>query len=434
MWLNGYSKGNLGMEAKLRIQKLDELIENRRVDLGKKRIKYKEDSRLMDVFEIPTEYLVYNVHNHRIASMMMTHKSEFGEVNPEEDAGKKLIEDFLWFSDEEKNRKTLESIKNDQQIEAGVVTRDGIIADGNRRCMIQNKLAEQKGRPGHFLAVILPDKMDDSRKNIMELETLLQLGQDEKLEYNSIQRYIHVHNLLKAGFKPEIIAEMMRSSANDVNKNEEIYQLMKECLESWGADKLFQLLVNKKLDGNFNDLLGYTRKLDKVTGLKKDVEKEDVKIFKQIHWDYYRLGDAIPVAKLRPLGDPSPARNGLFSDPEIWNSFKDNHFEIREVEEQPFEEIAEQKPDLSKTKVHELRDKKYKDLVKDSFIENFEHHLDKRRNIAEADKPHKLLKDAKHKVETVEKVLHSHKEINKEVIELADEIKKLCDRIKRAYK
>jgi hypothetical protein len=422
------------MEAKLRIQKLDELVENKGRDLGKKRIKYKKDSILMDVLSIPTEYLVYNVHNHRIASMMMTHKSEFGEVNPETDAGKKLIEDFLWDSDIDRNKKTLESIDKDQQIEAGVVTRDGIIADGNRRCMIQNRIAEKEGRPGYFLAVILPDKMDDSRKNIMELETLLQLGQDEKVEYNSIQRYIHVHNLLKAGFKPKIIANMMRSSENEVKKNEEIYQLMKQCLESWGADKLFQLLVDKKLDGNFNDLIGYTRKLENGVGLKKDVEKEDVKIFKQIHWDYYRLGDAIPVAKLRPLGEPSPSKNGLFSDPEIWNSFKDKHFEIREVEETPFEEIAAQKPDLSKTKVHALRDRKYKDLVKKDFIENYEHHLDKRKNVAEADKPHKLLKDAKHKVETVEKVLHSHKEINKEVLDLADEIKKLCDRIKRAYK
>jgi hypothetical protein len=422
------------MDAKLRMQALDK-IKTETKEKGSKRIKYNQETKDYPVFEIPTKFLVYNVLNHRIASQMETYKREKGEILPETEEGKKIIEDMLFATDEPRNKATMKSLANDKQMVTGVVTRDGIIADGNRRCMLLNRNAESSGHEATFLAVILDERLEDNPKSIMALETYLQLGQDEKLEYNSIQRYIQVHNLLKEGFSEEEVADMMNTTVTHIRKNNQIFDMMEQCLESWDAKGLFQLLVEKKLDGNFNDLQPNLKRLESRGKYSREINDEDINVYKKIHWDFYRLGDDIGSAVLRPLADTNPNNPGLFSAEKIWNDFAVKHFSLTDgLIERPIEEIASEKPDgTSLVDIFAIRDTHYKNAIGDKIKENFYYQRDKRKNLSEEDQPLKLLKAALDKVETVEEALEKFEYYDPEVLSLTKDIERLCRKIETKF-
>ena len=93
-------------------------------------------------------------------------------------------------------------MKNGQQ-RYGIVTADGIIIDGNRRAMLLNRLFNTHEKLGftyaqvehcrYFLAIILPD--DAEERDIQQLETIYQMGEDDKLDYNPIEKYLKCKEL-----------------------------------------------------------------------------------------------------------------------------------------------------------------------------------------------------------------------------------------------
>ena len=93
-----------------------------------------------------------------------------------------MIHNKIWKKSEGENKKTLRDIRDKRQIIPGVITRDGIVVDGNRRFMIARKLNEE-GLNRQFLTVILDDTYEDGGDNelqIKKLETEIQLGRDER--------------------------------------------------------------------------------------------------------------------------------------------------------------------------------------------------------------------------------------------------------------
>ncbi|MBK9767467.1 MAG: hypothetical protein IPP63_10825 [Chloracidobacterium sp.] len=141
----------------------------------------------MSVFEIPLEYLVYNKFNGRILSRTKTLEKQGRNVNPETKEGKFVIEELLWRSKVSKNEITKKDISIKGQLKIGIVTRDGIVIDGNRRLMLLNKL-QPKYR--FFKAVVLPVALEDDPIEVEKLETTYQMGEDEKQGYNPIEKYL----------------------------------------------------------------------------------------------------------------------------------------------------------------------------------------------------------------------------------------------------
>jgi hypothetical protein len=137
-----------------------------------KDIYYKGKKQKLPVHQINLDYLVYNQYNGRIASLVKSHAKETGhEIDATSPEGISLIEDFLWKSNESANKVTERSILDHGQNEYGIVTRDGVVIDGNRRSMILRRVAKQKKEsPVFFLGVVLEDALDDNPKEIMRLE------------------------------------------------------------------------------------------------------------------------------------------------------------------------------------------------------------------------------------------------------------------------
>ena len=98
---------------------------------------YKGKLQTFNWYEIPTDLLKYNFLNGRIGSEVKEFNQlgkDLSSMNPAD--ANDIVSEWLWNKSEAANKKTLKDLKEKGQIEPGVITRDGIIVDGNRRFML----------------------------------------------------------------------------------------------------------------------------------------------------------------------------------------------------------------------------------------------------------------------------------------------------------
>ena len=405
------------MEKALRITKLEEI--KRGEPYGFKDIYYRGQPRKMPVYEIPLECLIFNQYNGRIATFVKTHEKQYGPIDAATEDGKKLIAQFLWESREEANKFTQQDIKEKGQQESGIVTADGVVIDGNRRFMLLEKNAKESDEPiAYFKAVILEDNLVDNRKEIMHLETMYQMGVDDKVDYNPIQKYFKYKDLNEEGFSDSEIAKMMRRNIEKIKSYARILLLMEEYLDSNDYSGMYHILEEQKLEGHFYKL---DRNLDayksgrKIQGMDWEAQKEDYDELKNICFDYIRAGfladDIVDICN-------SAKDKGFFTKEKLWRNFANQHFadiDIIKDEEKPLSDKIEKNPETLITKLISARDSEFKNEVDASFKKNINQ---KRRDLDDQnakDRPMELLERALKTLESIDKkaIGFEHEDIKK---------------------
>ena len=192
------------MNKETRIQKIDEII-NRDKDnpFNKIEIPWEDDLVTMNVYKIPLDLLVYNKYNGRILSRTKSLETQSHSIDEYSGEGKKVIERLLWDSRPDRNRKTQKNIIDFGQQKVGIITKDGIIIDGNRRAMLLNDIQNEGILSGkkydkkydYFKAVVLPVTLNENPLEIEKLETSFQMGEDEELGYNATEKYLKAKEL-----------------------------------------------------------------------------------------------------------------------------------------------------------------------------------------------------------------------------------------------
>jgi len=86
----------------------------------------------------------------------------------------------------------------------------------------------------------------------MRLETAIQMGQDEKLDYQAIEKYLKVNKLLQKGFKEEEIAALMKKKVKDIENYKKIFSLMENYLNYIEAPNQFHFI--RKSEDHFINL------------------------------------------------------------------------------------------------------------------------------------------------------------------------------------
>lgn len=167
-----------------------------------------------DVYAVPLEYLVPNVRNDRITWKIREYEAENNtKLDINNDADVEYLYNLIENDNKKANDNTLEDLaKHGQQVD-GVITNTGIIIDGNRRATLIRKLFNGEASKYQksvedfrtFNAIILDGDIDE--KEIMALETLLQIGSDKPVGYNRICLYLKVDNLLNVGYKYDQIKQ-----------------------------------------------------------------------------------------------------------------------------------------------------------------------------------------------------------------------------------
>lgn len=418
------------MNKEVRIQKIQEIIERdkNRNDMLHHEIMWEKQLKPFTVYNIPLSYLLYNKYNGRILSRTKSLEKQNQEINVETEEGRNLIEKLLWESKIDRNKKTELSVKEFGQQKVGIITKDGVIIDGNRRAMILNRI----DRTGLFKAIVLPVTLEENPIEIERLETTYQMGEDEKLRYNPIEKYLKAKQIFDK-LTPQVtnaeaiktISEWMGEAESEIKKYLDTMSVMDEYLEYLEYDGIYT-----QLDGREDQFLSLTKWLNTFYGesSKKanwSYSDNDVDELKTIAFDYLRFKDEYDGKEFRNLAEGNSDKH-FFGDKDIWKSFSSRHKEI--IDSLPKEpEIDFNSVNLEKHL--NARDKLFFDSSKlendsSAFIENLNDHKNDVYYNRAAEAPEKNLKNA---MRAFEAIKQGHKNFAKPEIQAM--VKELGDKI-----
>lgn len=393
------------MNKEVRKEKIQEVINSckDRTDLLNHEIMWEGQLKTEKVYNIPLSYLIYNKYNGRILSRTKSLEKQNQIIDVETETGRDLIEKLLWESKIDRNKKTLKSIGAFGQQKVGIITKDGVIIDGNRRAMLLNKI----DRTGYFKAIVLPVTLEENPIEIERLETTYQMGEDEKLGYNPIEKYLKAKQIFDK-LTPKItkteaiksISDWMGEKESEVKKYLDTMAVMDEYLEYLDYDGLYT-----RLDKAEDQFLSLTKWLNTFYNSESKkgfdgYENLDVDELKFIAFDYIRLRGRTGQGnydgkEFRSLAEGNKDRH-FFGDKVIWKNFSSKHREISSsLPEEPQIDFNSKNLD----KHLDGRDSLYFENSKfdgenSAFLENlndFKYHIGYNKA---ADAPGKLLKRA----------------------------------------
>jgi hypothetical protein len=378
-----------------RIEKISQLGDSKIV--GKHKMEWDGINDYKDVYRVPISYLVYNKYNGRILSRTKSLETQGQKLNTDIEKDFKIIEKLLFDSHPSRNRKTEASIRKKGQERPGIITKDGVVIDGNRRFMSLNRIADNPKTQDpeqfkYFEAVILPVNLADNPDAIRRLETTYQMGEDEKLRYNPIEKYLKAQELKKSRVSENDIAEWMGETKKEIIKYLKTMQTMDDYLDS-----LEYYGIYTQLDGREDWFLELTTWMESFKGEKskkafdgyKDSDVDDLIL---IFYDYIRAkhgGDGKRFRKIARGNQP----NHIFGNKDLWKKFKDLHFENIEPVQNKETSIDYHAKDL---KSHlDDRDEKFKKSSGEYLKENLNDRISELSNKQNQDKPEKLINKAK---------------------------------------
>ncbi len=425
------------MNKATRIEKIEKIKEG---DVhGSIDIFWKDELKPMKVYKIPLDCLIYNRYNGRILSRTKSLERSRNEINVESKEGSNIIEKLLWESKPDRNKKTLISLKDHGQEKPGIITRDGLIIDGNRRAMLLKKSEKYD----YFKAVILPVTFEENPLEIEKLETTYQMGEDEKLGYNPTEKYLKTKGLYKKlnnnneydekninSDAIKKISDWMGETETTIKEYISVMGTMDEYLEFLEYDGIYT-----QLDGREDPFINLTKWLLSFFGEESGkafdgYKNSDVDDLKVIAYDYIRIKHEGKNFRYIAQGRKE---NHFFGNKNIWNDFKDFHFDNI----QPIKDSEENiNYDSENIEAHlNDRDTNFYKHTKNqhgkSFLdENIDTHYNRLRYNKAADEPEKLIKDAKRALESINQnhVAFSASNVKTQISDLSKNIDKMLKR------
>jgi hypothetical protein len=427
------------MNKDTRITKIQEIVD--REPFMTQEIPWQGKLEAMNVYKIPLNLLVYNKYNGRILSRTKSLENQHLKIDAESDSGKKIIEKLLWNSKIDRNKKTLKDIYDFEQQKVGIITKDGIIIDGNRRVMLLNEILKDPKytkKYNYFKAVVLPVTLEENPIEIEELETKFQMGEDEKLGYNATEKYLKAKEIylrLTKSSKINLddlndeaikkISDWMGESNSEIKKYMNTMVLMDEYLNYLEYDGIYT-----QLDSREDQFLSLTKWLNTFynTESKKGFDgydNTDVDDLKTIAFDYLRIRNNYDGKEFRNLAEGNNDKH-FFGNKDIWKNFSSKHFEILDrIPEEP-------EPDFNSNNLEKhlnARDNEFFESSKfnkseSEFIENLNNNKTLVGYNKASDAPEKLVKKASQAFDAI-KTKHTSfgkKEVQKLVEELGNKV------------
>lgn len=425
------------MKKEDRIALISSITHNQVFGEGR-RLRYKGETKEFKIFEIPMEALIYNVQNGRIGSVVKTFEHSYGVLDPEKQEDSLTIAKMLYNSNEIANKKTRSDIAKCGQMEAGIITADGILVDGNRRASLMwsiltdpNADPNEKARCERFRTVVLPENA--TQKDILRLETTYQLGTDEKVGYNAIEKYLHARDMEEKGFSIGEIEEYMGETNNSVQELLEVATLIDDYLDNCDCVGLYTRLPK----GFEDDLLKLNTAVKKIrkgsiswiptTKLNK-VETD----LKAVCFDYIRLN--MKKEDGFEFRDILQTSGGNFlQNEDVWNDFVENwQNAVDQVEEESIDAIIDRASGEDLERELNKRDNKWRETVKDSMKDAFKNAKDIIDNQREKEKPNALLRKVINALNGVDLETVYRMQDKTELKEQMKDITRLLEDVKKA--
>ena len=208
-------------------------------------------SETLDVYKIPLKYLYYNDQNGRITTGIAEYGEEihpaYDNENPEyNETIAKIIENGS-ASDLKRTQKSIE--ESGQQV-YGWVLDDGRVIDGNRLFTALRNIQKKTGQTIYFEAVLLPFsyKNKSERVKIKQLELALQMGVEEREDYDPVDLAIDIYQTTGGKNTIMTLADYGKNSRMSKAKLHEYYLgavYVKKFLEFIGAPETSYNIVKE---------------------------------------------------------------------------------------------------------------------------------------------------------------------------------------------
>ena len=334
---------------------LNELIKNGNIEKTTltKRLTIGGETKDYPVYKFPLEYLYYNDQNGRINTVYHHYISNHGKLTPEigESKYNEIFEKFIFDSKKQALKDTQISIFEKGQQEPGVILSDGRVIDGNRRFTALRRIQKETNIQQYFEAVILSfdinNKIDE--KKIKELELDLQLGREERVSYDPIDRIFDVYNTIEVQklMTPEEYKKASGAgNTKGINKDLRLAKLIIKFLSIVAPNEnpidKFYLARELKLDGPLEDI---ERTINK---LKKDKETitQNVLTILAVQIAKSEVGDRDITRKIRDV------KYNILDNPEMKEHFisaTDEHVDniIDFFESNPIDKASDLKNNLN---------------------------------------------------------------------------------------
>jgi hypothetical protein len=358
------------LPSDIREKKLREILSNSQ-SLGTVKVPHISglDSLVLEYYRIPLEYLIYNSHNKRFATRAKTLEKRLGELDSENAEHVEYIEKFLWEYKKEKNEATIQSLIDNGQLEAGVVTIDGIILAGNRRFRLLNEVRRNPGsyhadldKCGYFEAAIIKRKLE--KRQILKFESFFQYGRDEKVDYGPIEKYLAVYEQQDEGFSIGEIYKNFQAIAKDEKQIREwldTFTLMNEYLKHIKEPGIYTALESREehflsLNGQLRQL---TRRASSTTRNMWAYDEGDVAEYQMVAFDYIRR--YVTVEIFRKLFK-------TFQDEKVWREFFVRHKEVMGgIDIDSLDDYRSTKPTVTEEDLSQTRNNDFVAAVKKDF-------------------------------------------------------------------
>jgi hypothetical protein len=182
-------------------------------------LEYRGEQRTFEVIRIDPNVLLLNHNNNRLSAQLHDHsQKEIVYGNPTSVEAQSILADLLSKTPSFKELK--DELKQIKQQNPGLITRNGLLVNGNTRVVALRLLGES----GVDVAV-LPDDADDNA--ILDLEMFLQMVHLTHQDYTFTNELLLIEKCKKLGNTDRQIADKMKWVKGWQRKVDEKFQLLK---------------------------------------------------------------------------------------------------------------------------------------------------------------------------------------------------------------
>jgi hypothetical protein len=194
-------------------------------------IEWRGQPLTIPVVSMPVQLLSYNPATHRIRAQRTLDpaRNKLLDEDPFGAAGQDYLHHLLRVdpADPDKTDPTFEALKEDLakhgQTEPGIITRAGVLVNGNTRCAALKDLHEDGIR-----VAVLPS--DTGHADVDAVELALQLRREYKRDYSFVNSLLAIDERKKAGWTPERITKEFRIAKKTLDRSEWILAFIEEAI------------------------------------------------------------------------------------------------------------------------------------------------------------------------------------------------------------
>ncbi len=255
------------------------------------RLRLDNDHKLLPVITVETKLLTLNHNNHRLTAQLKDHpQQEIVFQEPTSLESQKILSELL--AETEEFEKLKEELKTLKQEEPGLITQDGLLINGNTRCVALRKLKDEGVALGTFIDIaVLPESITE--ESIKDIEVNLQMVQTTHQDYTFVNELLFMDDLRRAGKTDNEIAHAMNWIRRGPQKVKQRFRVLNMIEEVRGLTSppirydtfsnkethLFDLDKDMQLQAGEGDYEGaeelkYQRLLGVLAHLNKDMVRE----------------------------------------------------------------------------------------------------------------------------------------------------------------